>query len=107
VLPPGRFRFLTSRFWTGSLPLRKTIGMVGAAARATRAGWAPPGVVITTTWRRPQIGGQSWQPVPVVFRPVGIRLPMFLHPVTHLSDHGYPADAQQTAERAHMAAEID
>jgi len=43
----------------------------------------------------------------VVFRPVGIRLPMFLHPVTHLSDHGYPADAQQTAERAHMAAEID
>jgi hypothetical protein len=80
--------------------------MVAAAARARRAGWAPPGAVITTHLAAPQIGGQSWEPVPVVFRPVGIRLPMFLHPVTHLSDHGYPADAQQTAERAHIAAEI-
>ena len=32
VLPPGRLKLLTSPSWTGSLPLTKTIGIVGVAA---------------------------------------------------------------------------
>jgi hypothetical protein len=51
ILPPGRLRLATSPCWTGSEPMKKTIGIVAVAALAVSvAGGAI--VTITSTWRR-------------------------------------------------------
>src|SRR6266481_1270397 len=51
-LPPGRFRLATRPNWTGSDPIRKTIGIVGVAAFAASAARVALPVVITLTRRR-------------------------------------------------------
>jgi hypothetical protein len=48
---PGRLRFGTRPNLTGSLPIRKTIGIVAVAAFAANAGGLPPVAKITATCR--------------------------------------------------------
>ena len=64
-LPPGRLKLATSPAWTGSAPVRKTIGIVAVAVLAANAE-AFPLVAITVTWRRTRsaasAGSRSYWP---------------------------------------------
>ena len=51
TLPPGRFRLATNPYWTGSLPLANTIGMVAVADLAASAETTLPVAKIASTGR--------------------------------------------------------
>ena len=62
TLPPGRLRLATRPTWTGSLPMPKTIGIVGVADLAARAAntlGAIAGIVLSVQFLLPQFGLQN------------------------------------------------
>jgi len=67
-VPADRLRLVAKPLWTGSAPVRKTIGIVEvAASTAGREYW--PFVMITATPRRTRSAAKLRQPVGLLVRP--------------------------------------
>ncbi len=69
TLPPGRLRLATRPSWTGSPPVRKTIGIVVVAALAASTDADVPGVTMTATRRRTRSAANSGSRCGFVLRP--------------------------------------